>query len=179
MTKFARQAIDAGGDIVVAQGCHGPFRGIEIYNGKPIFYDPGDFLMTSNAIPHYPREYYTRHSAKLAVPTEEALPIDGIKASHGYHIPVAPVGGYFGEWESSGAVMMLDYQHGKLAGIELHPFCREANTGEPADFPAVLAGLPLKPTIAHAEEILRKFVELSNPFGTAIRIEGGVGYIAL
>jgi poly-gamma-glutamate capsule biosynthesis protein CapA/YwtB (metallophosphatase superfamily) len=179
MTKFARDAIDAGGDIVVAQGCHAPFRGIEIYKDKPIFYDPGDFFLMANTIARYPREFYVRHSVGVTVPIEEALPVDGNKAMHAYAKPLSPAGGYFGDWEPCGAIMVLDYQRGKLAGIELHPFTRDGIGGEPASFPALLAGVPIKPATAHAEDIVRKFADLSTPFGTGIRIENGIGHIAL
>ncbi len=41
--KFARTAIDAGIDIYHGHSAH-IFQGIEIYKGKPIFYDTGDFV---------------------------------------------------------------------------------------------------------------------------------------
>jgi poly-gamma-glutamate synthesis protein (capsule biosynthesis protein) len=179
MTKFARSAVDAGADVVVAQGSHAPIRGIELYNGKPIFYDPGDFFLMTSSIPHHAREYYSRHSAGLTVPIEHALPVDGNKALHAYARPLTPAGGYFGDWEPCGAVVTLDYQRGRLAGIELQPFTREPLVGERAAFPAVLSGLPMKPDTEHAHDILRKFAALSEPFGTSIRIDGGVGFIAV
>jgi poly-gamma-glutamate capsule biosynthesis protein CapA/YwtB (metallophosphatase superfamily) len=179
MKDFARAAIDAGGDIVVAQGSHAPFRGIELYKGKPIFYDPGDFFLMANTITRHSREFYARHAVGMAVPIEHALPVDGNKAIHAYAKPLAPAGGYFGGWEPTGAVIVLDYQEGKLAGIALHPFSREPFCGEPSAFPAVLSGVPLKPDTAQADDILRKFADLSQPFGTSIRIEDGIGYIAL
>lgn len=179
MTKFARDAINAGADVVLAQGCHAPFRGIEIYEGKPIFYDPGDLFLMTSSITRYPREFYVRHSAGVTVPIEEALPVDGNRAMHAYANPLSPAGGYFGDWEPCGAVMVLDYQQGELANIELHPFSREPNCENPAAFPALLAGVPLKPATAHAHDILRKFADLSEPFGTSIKIEDGIGRIAL
>lgn len=179
MTKFARDAIDAGGDIVVAQGSHAPIRGIELYKGKPIFYDPGDFFLMANHITRHPRELYTRHSHGMTVPIEHALPVDGNQAIAAYAKPTSPAGGYFGGWEPCGAVMLLDYQDGNLAGIELYPFSRDPLCGTPAVFSAGISGMPLKPPTAHADDIVRKFAELSEPFGTSIRIEGGVGYIAL
>ena len=45
---FARRAIDAGGDAVVCHGAHF-MRGVEIYNGKPIFYNLGSLLMEFEA----------------------------------------------------------------------------------------------------------------------------------
>lgn len=46
--SFARRAIDAGGDAVVCHGAHF-MRGVEIYNGKPIFYNLGSLLMEFEA----------------------------------------------------------------------------------------------------------------------------------
>src|SRR5690606_24018445 len=39
--EYARAAIDNGAHLFIAQGSHAPMRGIEIYKGCPIFYDPG------------------------------------------------------------------------------------------------------------------------------------------
>lgn len=46
--RFAHRAIDAGGDAVVCHGAHF-MRGVEIYNGKPIFYNIGSLLMEFEA----------------------------------------------------------------------------------------------------------------------------------
>lgn len=46
--EIARQAIDAGADVVIGHGAHF-LRGIELYHGKPIFYNLGSFLMEFEA----------------------------------------------------------------------------------------------------------------------------------
>ncbi|TLV21980.1 CapA family protein [Klebsiella indica] len=46
--RFARRAVDAGADTVVCHGAHF-MRGVEIYNGKPIFYNLGSLLMEFEA----------------------------------------------------------------------------------------------------------------------------------
>lgn len=46
--KIAREAIDAGADVVVGHGAHF-LRGVEIYHGKPIFYNLGSLLMEFEA----------------------------------------------------------------------------------------------------------------------------------
>ena len=178
MPEFAHAALDAGGDVVVAQGSHAPIRGIELHNGKPILYDPGDFFLMAN-ITRYSREFYSRHAAGLSVPIDQALPVDGNSAIQAYSHPLAPAGGYFGDWEPCGAVVTLDYQKGQLAALELHPFTRDGNVGKRAAFPSILSGVPLKPATEHADDILRKFAQLSEPFGTKIQISGGVGNVTL
>ncbi|WP_318378185.1 CapA family protein [Enterobacter sp.] len=45
---FAHRAIDAGADAVVCHGAHF-MRGVEIYNGKPVFYNLGSLLMEFEA----------------------------------------------------------------------------------------------------------------------------------
>lgn len=46
--KFAHKAIDAGATVVVGHGAHF-MRGIEIYKGRPIFYNLGSLLMEFEA----------------------------------------------------------------------------------------------------------------------------------
>ena len=41
--ELAHQAIDAGADVFVGTGVQ-TLRGVEIYNGKPIFYGLGEFF---------------------------------------------------------------------------------------------------------------------------------------
>jgi poly-gamma-glutamate synthesis protein (capsule biosynthesis protein) len=41
--EFAHATIDAGFDLVHGHSAH-VFQGIEIYRGRPIFYDTGDFI---------------------------------------------------------------------------------------------------------------------------------------
>ncbi len=42
--EFAHAAVDAGADIFVGGHAHWP-KGVEVYNGKPIFYGVGNFLL--------------------------------------------------------------------------------------------------------------------------------------
>lgn len=41
--RFARATIDAGADLYLGHSAH-LFQGVELYRGKPIFYDAGDFV---------------------------------------------------------------------------------------------------------------------------------------
>jgi poly-gamma-glutamate synthesis protein (capsule biosynthesis protein) len=41
--RFARATIDAGADLYLGHSAH-VLQGIEVYRGKPIFYDAGDFV---------------------------------------------------------------------------------------------------------------------------------------
>ena len=59
---FARQMIDAGADIVAGHGPH-LLRGLEIYNGKPIFYSLGNFLGQNELVAKIPADGYEKFRA--------------------------------------------------------------------------------------------------------------------
>lgn len=175
MTNFGRQAIDAGADIVFAQGSHAPLRGIELYKGKPVFYDTGDLFSMSNTVTRFPRDFYTRHESEIRLPYEEVLPADGIKARALYHLPMTtnPPGGYQQGRGRAGIVPVLTYGGTQLQRVELHPFLHHHDTvGE--------RGLPYRPDDAGAAKVLGDLQALSEPFGSArIRVEGGIGVLDL
>lgn len=173
MVTFARQAIDAGADVVFAQGSHAPLRGIDIYDGKPIFYDTGDLFSMSNTVTRFPRDFYTRHASEIHRPYEEVLPIDGIKARALYHLPMTknPPGGYQQGRGRAGIVPVLSYQGTDLTRIELHPFLHRHDT-------RANGGLPYRPDEAGAAKVLTDLQSLSEPYGNAaIRIVGCIGVI--
>src|SRR5690606_30355814 len=57
--EYGRAAIDGGADIVIVQGSHAPMRGMEIYKGQPIFYDPGDIFRVGRR-EFQPQDFYER-----------------------------------------------------------------------------------------------------------------------
>ena len=175
MVAFAHQAIEAGADIVLAQGSHAPLRGIEVYRGKPIFYDTGDLFSTSNTVTRFPRDFYTRHGAEIHRPYEEALPIDGVKARALYHLPMTknPPGGYQQGRGRAGIVPVLSYQGTDLVRVELHPFLHRHDT-------VGTRGLPYRPDEAGAARVISDLQTLSEPYGNAaIRLEGSIGVLDL
>lgn len=175
LPPFAKRAIDAGADIFFAQGSHAPLRGIEVYRGKPIFYDTGDLFSMSNTVTRFPRDFYTRHAAEISVPHEEALPIDGILARARYHLPmtVNPPGGYQAGRERAGIVPVLHFSgSGTLRRVELHPFLhRHETVGE--------RGLPYRPDPEGARRVIESLTALSEPFGPRIGFEDGLGILSV
>ena len=70
VTKFAHQAIDEGADIFVGHGSHFPM-GMEIYNGKPIFYSVGNFVFQNETVGFFPADAYERFDLDLkATPSD-------------------------------------------------------------------------------------------------------------
>ena len=175
LPPFARTALDAGADLVFAQGSHAPLRGVEVHRGRPIFYDTGDLFSMSNAITRFPRDFYTRHASEIDKPFEEVLPIDGVVARAKYHLPmtVNPPGGYQAGRGRAGVVPVLHYNaKAALQRVELHPFQhRHATFGE--------RGLPYRPDLGGAQKVIDDLLTLSEPFGTQIEFADGVGVLAL
>ena len=159
IVTLAHAVIDAGADIFLAHGPH-VVRGIEIYKGKPIFYSLGDFLFQNETVPRQPADNYERYG----LDPEAVAPdfFDARQRSGGF--PSRPQ-----VWESF--VAMVRFQDGELAGVELHPI----TLGHGLDRPQ--RGRPLLATGELARKIIDETREYSQPFGTEIVFENGIGVI--
>jgi poly-gamma-glutamate synthesis protein (capsule biosynthesis protein) len=62
--EFCHMAIDAGADVVFGGGTH-QLKGIEIRNGKPIFYSLGDFVFQNNVVPIAPPDFCEQYGVPL------------------------------------------------------------------------------------------------------------------
>jgi poly-gamma-glutamate capsule biosynthesis protein CapA/YwtB (metallophosphatase superfamily) len=159
---IAREAIDNGADAFIGHGPH-QLRGIEIYEGRPIFYSLGNFFFMENTQQPLTRGAYDKDTAR---PDETEAEFLERKRVHGV----------FGEqiWYESVIAISRHDSHGTLRAVELHPVelhwegPRDADRGipRPADPPA-------------ADRILRRLQRLSKPFGTAIAIKDGIGHLNL
>jgi poly-gamma-glutamate capsule biosynthesis protein CapA/YwtB (metallophosphatase superfamily) len=161
LVTVAHAVIDAGADIFLAHGPH-VLRGIEIYKGKPIFYSLGDFLFQNETVPRQPADNYERYG----LGPEAVAPdfFDARQRTGGF--PSRPQ-----IWESF--VAMVRFQDGELAGVELHPI----TLGHGLDRPQ--RGRPLLATGELAMKIIDETREYSQPFGTEIVFENGIGVIRL
>ena len=160
MQAIARKAIDAGADIFVGHGPH-LLRGIEIYKGRPIFYSLANFCHMDDALQPLPRDHYALLEADPDAVTPAA---------------------YMHQWRElllkdpallESVVAVSRFEHGELKEIRLHPidldaFGRASRRGVP-----VLAGAD------KAHSILKRLQDLSEPFGTRIAIEDGVGIVRI
>lgn len=57
LTKFAHQAVEHGASLVFIHGPH-KVRGVELFDGRPIFYSMGDFVYETEYITRFPAEEY-------------------------------------------------------------------------------------------------------------------------
>lgn len=143
---LARAAIDNGADMFQGTGVH-VLRGIEIYNGRPIFYGLGEFIRQMDVI------------------GLSGMTPDGILERSDCEGCPHPV-----KYQS--VIAISEFAGGRLKEVRLHPVelldsgVRLAHRGTPR-----IASPPV------AREILERLQELSAPYGTEIEIEGNIGYI--
>jgi poly-gamma-glutamate synthesis protein (capsule biosynthesis protein) len=175
----ARDCIDAGADLFVNQGTHSPLRGIELYDGKPILHDPGDFFRMSDTVTRFPADFYYRYEHDLDVPAEVASPSDGLRArkggrpdvSSGYNAAVNPPGGYHSASTMGNVVAVCRFEEGRVSRIVLYP-----GTWDESPSAAEL-GIPRLATGETAERVIGDVADLSAEYGTDARFEDGVGVV--
>ena len=169
---YGKAAIDAGADVFVLQGSHAPLRGIEIYKGKPLFYEPGDFIISvPSNVARLPADYYQRPGFPDGAGEEGGLQVlrDFDKKAQINPIRVSP----FGKLAKACVVPVVAYGEGrKVTGITLHP-CTHLEA------PFSVRGLPVRADAEMAKKIIEHVAELSQPFGTKIAFEDGLGVVKL
>lgn len=161
IVKFARACIDAGADAFIGHGPH-VLRGIEVYNGKPIFYSLGNFIFQNDLVRKHPQEIYDRAGLGLEATPADMYDARSRNGTIGFPADVA-------YWESVLAV--LDFENGTFKAAELYPLYLGW------DKPRSQRG---RPTLARGEiakRILERMQNLSEPYGTKIQIQDEKGII--
>jgi len=152
LIELAHDAIDSGADAFVGHGPH-ILRGIEIYKGKPIFYDLGEFF----------REFDWScdcDNSPSSPQTTAERTVAGLN-NRGLMEPI--------NYES--VIALSRYDKAELQEVRLYPIW--AREDAPISRRGI-AGLAPPPI---ARRILTRLQSLSKPFGTVITIEGDVGVI--
>ncbi|HEY8611361.1 MAG TPA: CapA family protein [Roseomonas sp.] len=163
LKAFARQMIEEGADMVVGHGPH-LLRGMEIHRGKPIFYSLGNFIGQNELVARLPADSYERFRADPALTPAAVYRKRTNDDRKGF-----PSDRRF--WET--VLPVCTYTEGRLDGIDIHPVT--LGLGEARH----LRG---RPRLAEGEEaagILRRFAELSAPFGVTMDISGAKARIAI
>jgi poly-gamma-glutamate synthesis protein (capsule biosynthesis protein) len=165
LQDVARTFLDAGADTVVGTGPH-KLRGIELYDERPIFYSLGNFIDQREYISRFPPDMYDRYDID-----DYTKPRNVFEARW-----TDEEGNRSGDlvdrhwWESVVPVCTFDTD-GDLDRIELHPISLNRDAGRPA------RGTPTLAADDHAADVLDIVTALSEPFGTTIEREDGVGVI--
>lgn len=158
LEQFARDCIDAGADAFVSHGPH-LLRGIQIYDGAPIFYSLGNFIWQNRTIPRLPDKIYEIYNLD-----SEATPAD----LYDYR----EAGGYFPDrayWQS--VLPVCHFEEGEVRTIELYP----VELGQERS--RAQQGRPVLATGDEATEILTRMDTLSDAYGTTVEQEGDRGVI--
>jgi poly-gamma-glutamate synthesis protein (capsule biosynthesis protein) len=153
-------AVDAGADVVVGGGPHS-LRGIEVYNGHPIFYGMGVFFIRGEikALQEVAfRAFPDPATGKAPAPEPERVSVRR--------------GGNPASWYD-GIVAAVDYHNGNAMRVRLYPL-DVGNTYDPDR-----RGIPHLADPETARRILDNLQEWSEPFGTRIQIDGSVGVITI
>lgn len=158
---LAHALIDAGADVIIGTGPH-LIRPIEIYNGKPIFYSIGDFILQNETMKFVPDGMYL----KQGMTGNENMCDMYDKRSDG-----GKKGLYYTRKMFEAIVPFWEVKDGKLTEITLMPI--DLGFGEPRS----TGGLP-RP--AFDKGIIERLAEMSKPYGTEITIdENGFGKVKL
>ena len=150
LQAFAHKLIDNGADIYLGHGNH-TMQGIEIYRGRPIFYNLGNFAV-HEILPLSDGD----QPGKTAVESDE-LSAEWLQQPENLRALVATT----------------KYQDGRLVEIRLQP----VDLGSGKNRPWSQMSIARVPSPALAAEILAQVQKFSEPFGTKILIENGVGII--
>jgi poly-gamma-glutamate capsule biosynthesis protein CapA/YwtB (metallophosphatase superfamily) len=163
LLEFAHAAVDAGANMVIGHGPH-LLRGIEIYQGKPIFYSLGNFVFQPELIKWFPPDDMIALGVEADASTSEMYD----------HMTNGGERGFIADrryWET--VLPLCTFENGVLVELQLHP----VTLGFGEELPD--RGIPRLARGELALEILQSIAALSEPFGTRIEIEDGVGLVAL
>jgi poly-gamma-glutamate synthesis protein (capsule biosynthesis protein) len=160
--SFAHACIDAGADVVFGHGPHRE-RGIEIYNGKPILYALGNFVLHNDLIKWQPWDLYTRYGLGPEATTSDLYDHRSGNGTRGQ--AVESIG-----WRT--VVATVDFTAHTLSEIRLHPVDLGFDTGKRSQ-----RGRPVLASGTVAEEILCRMQQLCAPYGTEVAIADGCGLI--
>lgn len=162
LVEYAHSQIDAGADVFVGDGPEQP-KGIEIYKGKPIFYSVGVLFYQNELSQGLSQDFYSRYGLG-----PDARPSDAYKA-RGMFAPRSEDDPRY--WTFIGKV---EFQNRQPVRIVLTPV--QLSIGPTlGNFPD--RGIPRVATGAKATQILKYLQQLSQPYGTTIEIQNGLGII--
>jgi poly-gamma-glutamate capsule biosynthesis protein CapA/YwtB (metallophosphatase superfamily) len=156
LQEFAHKAIDNGADVFIGHGVHN-VRPVEIYKGKPIFYGVNEFYwqLPQRSLPPNPGGAATEADTIFRPGSE----MDRLNFPENF------------------AALLVEtrFENGRLAEVRLHP----ADLGRDKSRSFSRRGIPMIPSPEVARQMLEKVQKISQPYGTKITIENGVGVIRM
>lgn len=161
IVTVARAAIEAGADMFVGHGPH-VLRGIEIHEGRPIFYSMANFIFQNETVLRQPADNYEAFGLG---PHDHPGEFQDVRIERmGGGFPADPA-----YWES--VVAVPEFRGGALYEIRLYP----VTLGHGLD--RAVRGRPMLADSELGGRILAGLADLSAAFGTRLVVEDGVGVI--
>lgn len=155
LIEASHALIDAGAHAIIGHGPH-ILRGVEIYQGRPIFYSLGNFIFQNERVRAQPVDFYRQYNIDPALSVEEAFAARSAGGTRGLALNSKA-------WHS--VLPFWTMEKGKLRDLVLYPLTLGLGEGGEQQ------GLPkLSLDPAPLEEIAK----LSEPFGTKLSIRDGV-----
>lgn len=156
---FAKACIDRGATMYIIHGPH-QLRGIEIYKGRPIFYSLGNFIFQNETIDPMPSDHYEVYGLPDTALASDLYDARFKGGTTGF--PSNPV------WYES-VVAVPQFRGREVTEIRLHPI----DLAQKA--PRSQRGTPRIADPATGRAIIERIAKLSEPFGTTIAYENGIG----
>jgi poly-gamma-glutamate capsule biosynthesis protein CapA/YwtB (metallophosphatase superfamily) len=171
LEEFNRAAIDAGAHAVIGHGHHA-MRGIEIRDGKPIFYSLGNFIFQNQTVQKMPADFYERYKMDPYSGTPADAYDARMKSTPRFGYPEHKWFAYDEKYWIS-VLPSMEFEGDRLTKLELHP----VQLGQ--DLPRSQKGRPMLAKGELADKILGIIKKLSKPYGTEIVKKKGVGVVKL
>jgi poly-gamma-glutamate synthesis protein (capsule biosynthesis protein) len=150
LTKWTHDEIDAGADVIVMHGAP-LLHGVEIYKGRPIFYDLGNFIYNVPATLTYIDEPMAWETVVASVQFETSGSQRSLKSISLRPVVLNTIGD--GQPDVHNAYTSNEFLHTR--------------------------GLPTAATGARAGYILQRVANASKAFGTTVAINGETATIAV
>ncbi|AGS24512.1 CapA family protein [Rhizobium etli] len=167
--SVARGVIDAGADAYIGHGPH-QLRGIEIYKGRPIFYSLGNFLYDDLRTP-LGADLFEVYNKDPRIDTDAE--VTAAEETKGYPTAAGFVGALASPIFYESVVTVSRFEQNRLVELRLYPI----ELGYADRF--ANRGVPRLASASQGKAILERLQKLSEPYGTEIVIEDGIGLIRL
>lgn len=162
--QCAHAFVEAGADLVIGGGTH-QLKGMELYQGVPVFYSLGNFIYQNEFARILPPEFMDKYHLPYDTDPMEAL---AVRRSH------AKNGGQQSKENYLSVLPYLEYQNGRVTKIELLPISLGYQ------YTNGFKAIPYPADAADAAEIFQVLQRLSAPFGTVLQQgENGIITVAL
>lgn len=158
LEEFAHACIEAGACAVVGGGTH-QLKGIEIYNGRPIFYSLGNFIFQNEYVRLLPPDFMEKHNLPFDYTAAEGI------AARAANAKGVSMHADLNNFRS--VIPFFEMEDDRLVKLELLPI--SLGHSKPMNF----KNIPYVADIEEQKEILSYLQRVSADYGTEFSLCGG------